>query len=91
MVDLAMHYFNEGYNFARYGRYSEAMVSYEKAIAINPDDLMVWNHHGNTLSELGQYAEVVDSFDRTIAFNSNGNEARKNLKRARLCEDMGNT
>jgi tetratricopeptide (TPR) repeat protein len=37
MEDPAEHFFNEGLDFVKLGHYTEAVVSYDKAIAINPN------------------------------------------------------
>ena len=66
-----VEYFNEGVNYAKLGRYTEAIVSFDKAIAINPNDADVWNNHGNALYCLGRYTEAVASFEKAIAINPN--------------------
>ena len=67
MEDRAKQYFNEGLNFARLGQYSEALDSFDKAIAIKPDYADAWNGRGYALLNLGRHAEAVDSYDKGIA------------------------
>lgn len=42
MADRAVQYYNEGVSFAKLGQYAEAVASYDKAIAINPDYAGAW-------------------------------------------------
>ena len=58
MQDRAAQYINEGNDFARRDQYSEAIISYEKAIALNPVDAVAWNNRGVSLDNLGRYSEV---------------------------------
>ena len=53
METLAEKYFNEGVYFAKSGRHAEAVASFDKAIASNPNDAGAWNTRGVALSNLG--------------------------------------
>jgi len=50
-------------------RYEEAIASYDRALAINPDDHGVWNIRGIALFNLGQFEEAIASYDRALAIN----------------------
>lgn len=80
MVEQAEQYFNNGIDFADLGRYAEAVASYDKAIAINPDYAGVWNYRGIALGKLGRHAEAVASFDKAIDFNPNHASALLNCR-----------
>ena len=76
----AEQYFNEGVNFARLGRYIEAVESYDKALAINPTNAEAWYLRGNALGHLGQYAKAIKSYDKALAICPNDLDAQKNRK-----------
>lgn len=69
ILNQAKQYLDEGNNFFELGRYVEALSSYEKAIAINPDHNEAWSNRGNALGKLGQHAEALVSYDKAIALN----------------------
>ena len=64
------------------GRHAEALASFDKAIAINPDDAYTWNFRGVALHGLGRYAEAVGSYDRALAINPGYTEVKQNRKMA---------
>ncbi len=46
--------------------YSEAMVAYNKAIQLNPQDPEVLRWRGNVLFKMGRYEEAIGSYDQAI-------------------------
>ena len=54
-------------NFMDY--YGQAIASYDRALAIKPDDDSVWNNRGNTLGKLGRLEEAIASYDRALQIN----------------------
>jgi tetratricopeptide (TPR) repeat protein len=75
MEDRAEQYFTEGVNLAKLGRFSEAVDSFDKTIAIKQDYTDAWNERGNALNELGQYSEAVTSFDKALTLKPDHTEA----------------
>ena len=67
------YYLKEGNNFFSEKHYAEAVASYDKAIAINPNDANTWYNRGIALNNLGRYSDAVDSYDRAIAIDPNQN------------------
>jgi len=67
----AVQYYNEGVDFASAGRYSDALASLDKAIAIDPSMSEAWYNRGTALNNLGLNTEAVASFDKAIAINPN--------------------
>jgi tetratricopeptide (TPR) repeat protein len=43
-------------------RFTQAIMAYEKARAIAPDDPEIWSHEGMCLAKAGNYAEAVNRF-----------------------------
>lgn len=73
-------YHDEGQKFFMDGRYIEAIISFDKAIAINPDNAAVWSSRGFALNKLGRYAEAVAAYDKVIDIypNTADAEAKQN-------------
>jgi len=59
-------------------RYEEAIASYDKAVAINPNDDWAWVFRGIMLGGLERYEEAIASYDKAIAINPNHDEAWNN-------------
>jgi tetratricopeptide (TPR) repeat protein len=51
------------------GRLSEALDSYDRALALQPDAKAGWNSRGVVLEGLGRLNEAVESHDRAIALD----------------------
>jgi tetratricopeptide (TPR) repeat protein len=62
-----VQYFSEGINFINLNQYAEAITSFDKAIAIEPDYSDAWIYRGIALGELGRYSEAVVSYNKAIA------------------------
>ena len=50
-------------------RYQEVVASYDKYLAINPDEYLVWLHRGVALDRLERYEEAVASYEKGLAIN----------------------
>lgn len=48
--------------------YQAAFVSYEEALAANPNSALLWYQRGDALAQLQRYEEALASFDRAIAY-----------------------
>jgi len=71
MVDRAYEYKLEGNIFISHGQYTEALASYDKAIAITPNDTLLWQNRGAALHKLERYVEALASYDKAIAIDPN--------------------
>ena len=60
-------YFDEGNNLIKINQYSEAVASFDKALAISPNDVTTWFNRGITLGELYRYSDALDSFENTLS------------------------
>ncbi|MBE9066530.1 tetratricopeptide repeat protein [Leptolyngbya cf. ectocarpi LEGE 11479] len=60
-------------------RYDEAIASYQKAIALDPDYATAYNNLGTTYSELKQYDDAIASYQKAIALDPDYAKAYSNL------------
>ena len=62
----------------RLGRYDEALVSYDRAIALKPDYARAYNNRGVALGRLERHADALASYDRAVALMPDYAEALDN-------------
>jgi tetratricopeptide (TPR) repeat protein len=60
---------DEGRRLAGLGRHEEALVYYDRALALDPQNAEAWQWHGVCLIALHRLEEAVTSFDRALAIN----------------------
>ncbi|WP_414544340.1 tetratricopeptide repeat protein [Nostoc sp. CCY0012] len=58
--------------------YIQALASYDKALAIQPDKHEAWNKRGNALSDLGRYEEASVCFDKALEIQLDDHKALYN-------------
>src|SRR5262249_37032010 len=56
-------------------RYDEALVNYEKALALKPDLIWAWIGCGNTYVEFQNHDKAFAAYDRALAVKPNFGEA----------------
>lgn len=66
-LEQAQAWFYKGLKQAKTGDLSGAIVSYSKAIEINPSSHEYWFNQGLTLFYLGHFSEAIASYDSAIA------------------------
>ncbi len=49
--------------------FNEAVVCYDKALELSPDDPVLWRRRGFALIKAGRYDEAAASFDRALALD----------------------
>ncbi len=64
---------------AESGRHSEALESYNKALALAPNDAALWTAQGRILGQLGRYREAVASHRWAVTLSPNSSPALTNL------------
>jgi tetratricopeptide (TPR) repeat protein len=76
-------------SFALHGRdrLEEVLVIYEKALAISPEDCVMWNNWGNALYNLGRFTESIPKFVKALEEDPNYEIAWNNIGNA--LEKMG--
>ncbi|MBN3941106.1 tetratricopeptide repeat protein [Nostoc sp. NMS9] len=65
------------------GKMSEAVVAYEHALAINPNDVTSWDNQGMLLHKMGQYEKALVSYNRATEINP-----KYSLAFAHRCETL---
>jgi tetratricopeptide (TPR) repeat protein len=74
----ALSHFNLGNALFELKRHEEALASYDRAIAIQPDFAQALSNRGNALFELKRYEEALASYDRAIAIQPDFAQALSN-------------
>ena len=62
-------WYNRGISLAGLDRREEAIESYDKAIAINPDYHQAWSNRGLSLLYVKRFEEAIESFDKALEIN----------------------
>jgi tetratricopeptide (TPR) repeat protein len=79
-----MAHYNLGNAFLQQERLDEAMVQYQKALAINPDYAEAHNNLGNVLIQQGRAGEAIAHFQKALAIKPDYADAQNNLGSAFL-------
>lgn len=69
MEDQAEQYCNEGFDFLEREKYSEALVSFDKAINLNPNYEKGWYGRGTALGFLEKFEEALAPLDKAVTIN----------------------
>jgi tetratricopeptide (TPR) repeat protein len=64
------------------GRATEALASYDEALALNPNNAHWWSYRGDALNKLGRHEEAVESCDKALKINPDYVGALVNLGNA---------
>jgi tetratricopeptide (TPR) repeat protein len=67
----AVKFLDEGVSLSRQGHDTEAIASYDKAIAFEPNYADAWTHRGFSQSRLFLYSDALTSYDKAIELNPN--------------------
>ncbi len=70
------------------GKFGNAQVAYERAVALNPNDAESHNNLGEALGELKQYPRAIEAFTRAISLDQKLLKAKYN--QAVSYDRMGN-
>jgi len=68
--------------YVKLGQYNDALISYDKAVKIEPENPDAWGGLGTAYLNLGRYDEAVASFDKALKINPNTLLAQKNRELA---------
>jgi len=68
----------EGRMLTNSGKYNEAIMAYNKAIEIDPQNYLAWNGRGVVLDELGKFDEAIKAYNKAIEIDPQYFEAWTN-------------
>jgi len=74
----ANYYFNLGYQRASEGKYKDAIVAFQEALAMNPNSIDALLNLGNCYGMLGEYQKSIEYNDKIISLNPNEERAYRN-------------
>ena len=65
---------NKG-SLAILGKYEEAIIWYDKALALDPNDVVALNAKGAALFYLGKIQDALDSWNKTLTIDPTNQDA----------------
>ena len=68
-IELIEGWFNLGLKQVSAQEFDKAIVSWEKALKINPNLSEAWHNRGSALGRLGEYKQAVASFDKALTID----------------------
>jgi tetratricopeptide (TPR) repeat protein len=68
-VTTAEEWNQRGETYHTTGRYEEAVVAFDRAVAVNPGFAEAWRNRGLSLALLGKTSESEESFTRAISLD----------------------
>ncbi|MDD1422482.1 tetratricopeptide repeat protein [Dolichospermum sp. ST_sed1] len=71
----SQYYLEEGNKLLNIENYEQAILCYDKAIAIQPDCYQSWHFRGVSLDDLEKYEEAIASYDKAIAIKPDHDDA----------------
>ncbi|MDJ0588890.1 MAG: tetratricopeptide repeat protein [Pleurocapsa sp. MO_226.B13] len=74
-IELIEGWFNLGLKQVSAGEFNKAIVSWEKALQIDPNISEAWHNRGSALGRLGEYEKAVESFQNALTINPNNYQA----------------
>lgn len=51
------------------GLFDEAIISYQKTIALAPDQILAWNNLGNLYEKLNRFEDAIEAFEKALEHN----------------------
>ena len=58
---------SKGVSLNGLGKYNESIVYFDKALAIDPKNVLALNEKGNAFGGLGNYIRPIASYDKTLS------------------------
>jgi hypothetical protein len=71
---LAGAWSNRGLALSKLNRHDEALASCDKAVALQPDAVYVYNNRGEVLAKMNRHRDALASYEQAIAVNAVGAE-----------------
>ena len=67
-------WYNKGNDLTKLGKFHEAIIAYDRAIEIDPNNSDAWNGKGFTLNKLDKYTEALQASNKAIEINPNNSD-----------------
>jgi tetratricopeptide (TPR) repeat protein len=71
IMQSAEYYLKQGNAFYFEGQYEEALIFYNKALELKPDELVILSNRGCALGNLSRYEEEIACYDRALESKPN--------------------
>lgn len=68
----ALEYYAEGQKQTERGNYTQATISYQKAVKTDPLFAFAWDNLGICYQHLGRYSEAIQTYQRSLCIDSTG-------------------
>ena len=75
----AMVYYELGRAVARVGRVDEAILHYQRALALNPNACEVHNNLGSALARMGRFDDSIEHYKESLRLCPDHERVRENL------------
>lgn len=74
----AKDWFQKGYDAVEAKEYENAIIYYNKAIELNPDDAIAYNNRGCAKVDLKDYTGAIEDYNKAIQLNPDKDKAYRN-------------
>ena len=81
----AQYFSDQGDRYFLSGDFNNAVLSYDRALELEPNSTELWNNRGKALANLGDIDEAISCFDKSLSIDSANLEAL-NLKATALSQ-----
>ena len=71
-----------GFTLLKQGDVDKAIVAFEHAVRINPNDAVAYNGRGLAYAEMSEYARAITDYDRALSIDPNNDAAHNNREKA---------
>lgn len=76
--NAAILWYNMGVELEDAGKFEDAIISYDKALELDPNDTDTWCSKGNALASLQRFRLAIKSYDQAIKIDPGNNAALNN-------------
>ena len=81
-AEAAQDVFDRGIVFSTHGQHEEALAAYERGIAIEPENALLWGAKGQALLSLGRHREAAAAYNRSLQLDPSQEYAREGERAA---------
>jgi serine/threonine protein kinase len=74
----AWELYNKAFSLSSLGQLDEAISTYDKVVAIEPENVDAWNNRGVCLRKQGKFEDALESYSRAVGIDRNNVAALSN-------------